>query len=99
MTGLVVSTLWAASQDSSMSRLSAGTQQSDAIVAVALHPHNVYQLITGSAGGLICIWNFLDADLIQTIDTQQAITHIAVHKSFKDHIFIGARKSSEQGTV
>lgn len=90
MTGQVVSTLSAHSQ-------SAGhVMQPDVITSAILNPKNAFQLITGSLNGIIHVWDFLDAVLLQTIALEEPISHICAHEKFPDYVFVATNRSSRK---
>ncbi|KAI0315260.1 WD40 repeat-like protein [Amylostereum chailletii] len=85
-----------------VSTLSNGTQKahhSDLITSATLNPHNAFQLITGSLDGRVKIWDFLDAELLQTLDIEQPIHHIAVHENFKDYLFLSVSRPSKKTSL
>ncbi|KAK0505679.1 WD40-repeat-containing domain protein [Armillaria luteobubalina] len=87
-TGQVVSTLSAPrSTDEDASSL--------LLTCAILNPHNAFQLITGSLSGRIHIWDFLDANLLKTIDISQSIYHLCAHEKYKDAVFVAAANSNK----
>ncbi|CAL1695057.1 unnamed protein product [Somion occarium] len=92
-TGLVVSTLTPAeSGETAEPNLGAG----NSLTCMALSPHNPFQLFTGSAGGLIRIWDFLDATQLRVFDLAQPIFQLALHEKFKDQVFVAASRSTKK---
>ncbi|EPQ60436.1 WD40 repeat-like protein [Gloeophyllum trabeum ATCC 11539] len=91
-TGQVVSTLSASPSGSSASKFSQGNGHTDSITAAVLSPTNPFQLITASLDGCIKVWDFLEADLLQTIDLAQPILHLCAHQNFKDHVFVSVAR-------
>ena len=87
-TGRVVSTLSSSSIGSSDSRINSGEGHSDLITAAILNPENPFQLITASLDGNIKVWDFLDAELLQTIHIGSPISHMCAHDRFKGQVFI-----------
>ncbi|KAA1467968.1 WD40 repeat-like protein [Dentipellis sp. KUC8613] len=92
-TGQVVSTLSAAPTAGS---LDAAQGHTDVITSLVLNPHNAFQLITGSLDGHIKVWDFLDALLLQTIDVNRPIFHIAAHEKFKGYVFVSVSRPSKK---
>lgn len=96
--GQVVSTLSHSKPDLT----DANHSMPDTITCAILSPHNAFQLITGSSGGCIRLWNFMDAVLLRTIDIGKPIMHIAAHEKYSDHVFVsvgrGTKKKSSKGT-
>ncbi|TFY82077.1 hypothetical protein EWM64_g1935 [Hericium alpestre] len=92
-TGQIVSTLSAAPAGSSVGSSNGHT---DLITSAVLNPHNAFQLITASLDGSIKVWDFLDALLLQTVNLNQPIFHLAVHENFKDHVFVSAGQQSKK---
>ena len=62
---------------------------------MALSPHNPFQFFTGSANGLLRIWDFLDATQLRVFDLKHPIYQIAMHEKFKDHLFVAASRSTK----
>ncbi|KAJ7110056.1 WD40 repeat-like protein [Mycena epipterygia] len=91
-TGKVVSTL-------SIPRPTGYDASSDTLTCAVLNPHNAFQLITGSLAGVLVVWDFLDATLLQIIDIAQPIHQICVHENFKDLVFVTASRPSKKGVV
>ncbi|KAK0233628.1 WD40-repeat-containing domain protein [Armillaria fumosa] len=87
-TGQVVSTL-------SAPRSTDEDASSVLLTCAILNPHNAFQLITGSLNGRIHIWDFLDANLLKTIDISQSIYHLCAHEKYKDAVFVAAASSSK----
>ncbi|KAH9937268.1 WD40 repeat-like protein [Fomitopsis serialis] len=77
-TGQIVSTLDQPSANDSGSNQH--TPEAHAITSAILNPHNPFQLITGSSDGHIRLWNYLDAVLLQTINVNKSIMHVAAHE-------------------
>ncbi|KZP28826.1 WD40 repeat-like protein [Athelia psychrophila] len=90
-TGKVVSTLSVSSADST-----AADGRSDTITSAILNPNNAFQLITGSLGGLIRIWDFLDGIILQTISIEDPIFHLCAHANFPDQVFVAAAKPTKR---
>ncbi|KAJ7161422.1 WD40 repeat-like protein [Mycena crocata] len=88
-TGKVVSTL-------SIPRPAGYDASSDMLTCAVLNPHNAFQLITGSMAGVLAVWDFLEATLLQTIDIAQPIHHICVHENFRDSVFVTASRPSKK---
>ncbi|KAG7452299.1 WD40 repeat-like protein [Guyanagaster necrorhizus] len=84
----VVSTL-------SAPRSTSGDVSSDLLTCAILNPHNAFQLITGSLNGRIHIWDFLDANLLKTIDVSQPIYHLCAHEKHKDAVFVAVARPSK----
>ncbi|CCM03120.1 uncharacterized protein FIBRA_05241 [Fibroporia radiculosa] len=93
-TGDLVSTL-DASTSANMDSAGSSTDTCT-ITSVVLHPQNPFQLITGSTSGLVRIWDFLDAVLLQTMSLKHPITQIAAHEKFKDCIFVAVTLPSKR---
>ncbi|KAJ6621208.1 WD40 repeat-like protein [Mycena sp. CBHHK59/15] len=91
-TGKVVSTL-------SVPRTAGYDASSDTLTCAALNPHNAFQLITGTLGGVLAVWDFLEAALLQIINIAQPIHHICVHENFKDSVFVTASRPSKKGII
>ncbi|KAK0456061.1 WD40-repeat-containing domain protein [Armillaria borealis] len=87
-TGQVVSTL-------SAPRSTSEDASSDLLTCAILNPHNAFQLITGSLNGRIHIWDFLDANLLKTIDISQPIYHLCAHEKYKDAVFVAVASPSK----
>ncbi|TFY70555.1 hypothetical protein EVG20_g2453 [Dentipellis fragilis] len=92
-TGQVVSTLSAAPTAGS---LDAADGHTDVITSLVLNPHNAFQVMTGSLDGHIKVWDFLDALLLQTIDVNKPIFHIAAHEKFKGYVFVAVSRPSKK---
>ncbi|KAK0208756.1 WD40-repeat-containing domain protein [Desarmillaria ectypa] len=86
-TGQVISTL-------SAPRSTSGGTSSDLLTCAILNPHNAFQLITGSLNGRIHIWDFLDTNLLKTIDISQPIYHLCAHEKYKDAVFVAVTRPS-----
>ncbi|KAF8323320.1 WD40 repeat-like protein [Clavulina sp. PMI_390] len=70
---------------------------SSTITGLLISPQNPFQLVTASDDGCIRIWDFLDAVLLRTIQTDITITRLASHHAHKDLIFVvgkGGKKHS-----
>ncbi|KAJ7619182.1 WD40 repeat-like protein [Mycena polygramma] len=91
-TGKVVSTL-------SIPRPTGYDASSDTLACAVLNPHNAFQLITGSVAGVLAVWDFLEATLLQTVDVSQPIHHICVHENFKDSVFVTASRPGKKGLI
>ena len=91
-TGNLVSTL---SPLGTASRPSRPTGYGDAITAMALNPHNAFQLYTSSLDGCIRVWDLIDAILMQTIDMEDPILQLAVHAQFKNEVFISISRRTK----
>ncbi|KAJ7103370.1 WD40 repeat-like protein [Mycena belliarum] len=91
-TGKVVSTL-------SIPRPAGFDASSDTLTCAVLNPHNAFQLITGSVGGVLAVWDFLEATLLQIVDIAQPIHHICVHETFKDSVFVTASRPNKKGVL
>ncbi|KAJ7706020.1 quinon protein alcohol dehydrogenase-like superfamily [Mycena rosella] len=91
-TGKVVSTL-------SIPRPTGYDASSDTLTCATLNPHNAFQLITGSVAGVLAVWDFLEATLLQIIDISQPIHQICVHENFKDFVFVTASRPSKKGAI
>ncbi|KAJ7925936.1 hypothetical protein B0H13DRAFT_1973962 [Mycena leptocephala] len=91
-TGKVVSTL-------SIPRPPGYDASLDTLTCAALNPHNAFQLITGSLAGVLAVWDFLEATLLQIVDISQPIHHICVHENFKDSVFVTASRPGKKGVV
>jgi NET1-associated nuclear protein 1 (U3 small nucleolar RNA-associated protein 17) len=91
-TGKVVSTL-------SVPRPAGYDALSDTLTCAVLNPHNAFQLITGSLAGVLAVWDFLEATLLQIIDIAQPIHHICVHENFKDFVFLTASRPGKKGVI
>ncbi|PCH33944.1 WD40 repeat-like protein [Wolfiporia cocos MD-104 SS10] len=92
-TGQVVSTL-----EDHVPDFGRSSGSSHAVTSVILSPHNPFQLITGSLDGHIRIWDFLDAELLQTIDVTLPVSLVAAHENFKDHVFVAVARPTKQKT-
>ena len=90
-TGKVVSTLSVSPVDSNVA-----DSRSDTITSAILNPNNAFQLITGSLGGLIRIWDFLDGIILQTISIEDPIFYLCAHVNFPDHVFVAAAKPTKR---
>lgn len=95
-TGRVVSTL--AAPPPSESATTGGPSRPAAVTAAILNPHNPFQLITGSADGLVRFWDFLDAIVLRTLKLPYVIMHLAAHEKFKDHIFAAVASGTKKKT-
>ncbi|KAJ6604806.1 WD40 repeat-like protein [Mycena vulgaris] len=91
-TGKVVSTL-------SIPRPTGYDASSDTLTCAVLNPHNAFQLITASLAGVLAVWDFLEATLLQIIDIAQPIHQICVHENFKDFVFVTASRPSKKGVI
>ncbi|KAJ6575276.1 WD40 repeat-like protein [Mycena capillaripes] len=91
-TGRVVSTL-------SIPRPTGYDASSDALTCAVLNPHNAFQLITGSLAGILVVWDFLEATLLQIVDVSQPIHHICAHENFKDSVFVTASRPGKKGVI
>ncbi|KAJ7492469.1 WD40 repeat-like protein [Mycena latifolia] len=91
-TGKVVSTL-------SIPRPTGFDASPDTLTCAVLNPHNAFQLITGSLAGVLAVWDFLEATLLQIIDIAQPIHQICVHETFKDFVFVTASRPSKKGVI
>ncbi|KAJ7808248.1 WD40 repeat-like protein [Mycena olivaceomarginata] len=91
-TGKIVSTL-------SMPRPTGYDASSDTLTCAVLNPHNAFQLITGSLAGVLAVWDFLEATLLQIVDIAQPIHHICVHENFKDSVFVTASRPGKKPVV
>ncbi|KAJ7727818.1 WD40 repeat-like protein [Mycena maculata] len=91
-TGKVVSTL-------SIPRPAGYDASSDTVTCAVLNPHNAFQLITGSLAGVLAVWDFLEATLLQIIDIAQPIHHICAHESFQDSVFVTASRPGKKGVI
>ncbi|KZT30806.1 WD40 repeat-like protein [Neolentinus lepideus HHB14362 ss-1] len=101
--GQVVSTLSASPSGSSACKYSGGDGHTDVITSAILSPNNPYQLITASLDGCIKVWDFLEADLLQTIDLGQPILHLCAHGNFQEFVFVavarpGKKKKADGGS-
>ncbi|KAF7339337.1 WD40 repeat-like protein [Mycena sanguinolenta] len=91
-TGKIVSTL-------SIPRPTGSDASLDTLTCAVLNPHNAFQLITGSLAGVLAVWDFLEATLLQIIDIAQPIHHICVHENFKESVFVTASRPSKKGVA
>lgn len=82
-TGQVVSTL-------TPPRIS--SQESDSVTCAILNPQNTFQLITGSLDGCLRIWDFMDGNLLKTVDVTQPILRICAHEQHKDVVFVAVSR-------
>ncbi|KAJ7225364.1 WD40 repeat-like protein [Mycena pura] len=89
-TGKVVSTL-------TTPRLMSSDASSDTLTCAVINPHNAFQLITGSLAGVVAVWDFVEATLLQIIDLAQPLHHICAHENFKDTVFVAASRPSKKG--
>lgn len=62
---------------------------------MAISPHNPFQLFTGSANGLLRIWDFLDAIQLRVFDLGHPVYQIALHEKFKEHVFVAVSRSTK----
>ncbi|CAA7265897.1 unnamed protein product [Cyclocybe aegerita] len=90
-TGIVVSTLTAPASNDDDSC-------SDILTSAVLNPHNVFQLIVGTLGGRILIWDFVNATLLQTVNVGQPIHYICAHDRFKGSVFVAASRSRKKAS-
>nr|GAT59004.1 WD40 repeat-like protein [Mycena chlorophos] len=88
-TGKVVSTLTAPSPTSS--------DVPATLTCAVLDPHNAFQLVTGSDSGVLAVWDFLEATLVQIIDIAQPIHYICAHENFTDTVFVSAGGQNKGG--
>ncbi|KAJ7070869.1 WD40 repeat-like protein [Mycena amicta] len=86
-TGKVVSTLTPPS--------TAFSDVAATLTCAVLNPHNAFQLITGSDAGVLAVWDFLEARLVQIIDIGHPIHHICAHENFKETVFVSAGRPSK----
>ncbi|KAF8216066.1 WD40 repeat-like protein [Mycena galopus ATCC 62051] len=91
-TGKLVSTL-------SIPRPPGYDASSDTLTCAVFNPHNAFQLITGSLAGVLAVWDFLEATLLQIVDIAQPIHHICVHENFKESVFVTASRPGKKGVV
>ncbi|KAF9535678.1 WD40-repeat-containing domain protein [Crepidotus variabilis] len=92
-TGLVVSTLTSPPSVENTAGL-------DVITSAVLNPQNPFQLITGALDGRILIWDFVNANLLQTITLGQPIHLLCAHENFKGYVFVAASKARKTaGTI
>lgn len=70
---------------------------SDTLTCAVINPHNAFQLITGSLAGVVAVWDFVEATLLQIIDLAQPLHHICAHENFKDTVFVAASRPSKKG--
>ncbi|TFK56639.1 WD40 repeat-like protein [Heliocybe sulcata] len=101
--GQVVSTLSASASGSSASKSSGRDGHTDVITGAIISPRNPFQLITASLDGCIKVWDYLEADLLQTIDLGQPILHLCAHGNFQDSVFVavarpGKKKNADPGS-
>jgi NET1-associated nuclear protein 1 (U3 small nucleolar RNA-associated protein 17) len=66
------------------------------ITSAILNPNNPFQLITSSLDGLIRVWDFLDAVLLQTISIEQPIIHLCAHEKFPEYVFVAVVKNTKK---
>ncbi|KAG6868876.1 hypothetical protein C0993_008624 [Termitomyces sp. T159_Od127] len=88
-TGQVVSTLSAPPSASNIT-------STDLLTTAILNPHNSFQLITGSLDGRLFVWDYVEANLLQTLDISQPIHHLCAHESCKDVVFVAASRLSRK---
>lgn len=88
--GKVISTLSPSSTGSSTAHSSDGDGHKDIITAAILHPQNPYQLLTASLDGFIKVWDYLEAVLLQNIDTGMPVTQMCAHEKLKGYVFVAS---------
>ncbi|KIJ54655.1 hypothetical protein M422DRAFT_24559 [Sphaerobolus stellatus SS14] len=100
-TGQVVSTL-SSSGSGSGSSSGVGEAHTEDITAAVINPRNAYQLYTASLDGRIKTWDYLEAVLLSTFDIGEPITHMCLHESLPDYLFVSTnhdkRKRKELDT-
>lgn len=67
----------------------------DTITSATLSALNSFQLFTASLDGTIKVWDFLEGNLLRTIDLDQPIHHVCTHEKIKDYIFVAAAKAKK----
>ena len=71
----------------------------DAITAIVINPENPFQLLSASLDGTIKIWDYLDANLIQTIHVGRPISQMCAHEKFKGHAFVAVLTKPGKGQI
>jgi NET1-associated nuclear protein 1 (U3 small nucleolar RNA-associated protein 17) len=61
------------------------------ITSVILNPHNALQVIVGARDGTLRIWDFVQGNLLRTIDIGMPIQHLAAHMNV-DGVFVAVQK-------
>lgn len=97
-TGKIVSTLSALS-DGHTSRDASRHGHSKSITAAVLNPENPFQLITASLDGLVKIWDFMDAKLLQTLVIGEPITQMCTHERCKGYVFVSIPTKERSATA
>lgn len=61
-----------------------------------INPSNPFQLFSGSIDGILRVWDFVDAQLLATIDVGAPITHLCAHQDIADYVFVACHKTSKK---
>ncbi|KAG0222065.1 hypothetical protein BGW41_006223, partial [Actinomortierella wolfii] len=67
---------------------------SDTVTGVMLNPRNSLQLYSCSLDGTIKLWDFNDAQLLKTYDVGVPITHMVMHESIPNDVYLVTTKKS-----
>ncbi|KAF9187055.1 WD repeat-containing protein 75 [Haplosporangium sp. Z 767] len=67
---------------------------SEKVTTVILNPKNPLQLYSASLDGTIKLWDFNDAVLLKTYEVGVPITHMVVHESLSNHVYLITTKKS-----
>ncbi|KAF9936435.1 hypothetical protein BGZ67_002382 [Mortierella alpina] len=67
---------------------------SDTVTSVMLNPKNSLQLYSGSLDGTIKLWDFNDAILLKTFEVGVPITHMVMHESIPNDVYLTTTKKS-----
>lgn len=60
----------------------------NSVTALLINPANSLQIIVGSADGYIRIWDYLEGNLLRSLDIGAPVTHVAAHSSWSGYLFI-----------
>ncbi|KAF8951132.1 hypothetical protein BGZ52_000113, partial [Haplosporangium bisporale] len=67
---------------------------SDTVTSVMLNPKNSLQLYSASLDGTIKLWDFNDAVLLKTFEVGVPITHMVMHESIPNDVYLTSTKKS-----
>lgn len=61
------------------------------VTSIILNPLNSLQLIVGSLDGFVRIWDYLEGQIIRTLDIGFPVSYVAAHASQPSYIFVGTQ--------